>query len=177
MRYWYSVSASDPLNFAFAKSMVVPPQYNDKGARSDIEGYVTYPDFFTGNDGVFRLKWRQGWSNVGQIYVYEYDSATTSWSNPLGRQPVRNGWVTDEYRSPYPDRIEYNPADDFYYMSYTWRTRSSVAALTTINLIRTKDFKSWTSAAGTPLPPPYSSTTPTPWSRTFQKTRACTTRT
>lgn len=152
MNYWRS-EPDDPTTLVPADHLVVTPSRNGAGARQDDEGYVTYPRFLTGPDGTLRLMWHAGWSGAGKTYIYEYDAEKSRWSNPLGGSAVLDGWSGSTY-SPYPDLPRYNPADGYHYLSYTWQDDGSAASASTINLIRTKDFRTWSAPGGAPLDTP-----------------------
>lgn len=55
------------------------------------EDVVTYPNFFTGEDGRFYFTYRDGYSHGAEFYVNELDRRTGTWRNPNGGVPWFSG--------------------------------------------------------------------------------------
>lgn len=152
MSYWRS-AAGDPTTLSPADHLVITPSRNEAGARLDDEGYAAYPRFIEDKDAALHLMWRAGWSNGGKTYLYAYDTASGRWSNPQGTSALLDGW-SGSVHSPYPDLPRYNPADGYYYLSYTWQDDGSAASTSTVNIIRSKDLRSWSSMSGSTFATP-----------------------
>jgi hypothetical protein len=153
MTYWSAPPGSGADGLAFADHLVITPRYNSAGVRTDDEGYVTYPRFFTGADGVFRLMFRAGWSDAGKTYLYEFDGVRRAWTNPLAGNALLDGWTGPGY-SPYPETPVHNPADGMYYLAWTWQDTGSAASTSTVNMMRSADLRTWTAVGGAALDVP-----------------------
>lgn len=153
MQSWTSAPSGDLATMTFSDHLVMPVARNAAGVRTDDEGYVTYPTFFTGPGGALFLMWRSGWSNAGKTYVYGWVGGRWQPASSANQGMVLNGWTGSQY-GPYPARPVYNPSDRTWNLVWTWQDDGTAASTSTVNAMKSTDLKTWTTIGGTVVPGP-----------------------
>lgn len=153
MQSWATTRAGDLTSLVFSNHLVMQPAFNASGARTDDEGYVTYPTFFDGPGGDLFLMWRSGWSNAGKTYIYRFTGGVWKPASTTGQGMVLNGWTGTQF-SPYPATPYYNASDKTWNLVWTWQDDGTAASTSTVNAMKSADLKTWTTVGGTAVTAP-----------------------
>jgi hypothetical protein len=119
--------------------------------RGANESSVTYPTFINDNNGKLYFLFRDGASGNGDLYLYQYDPATTTWSAAVGAagKLIDGKSSTD---SPYWWMPVFD-ADNHMHLFFCWRDTSDWATNHDICYV-TWDGADWTQMDGSAQPVP-----------------------
>ncbi len=140
MNYWRSAlpftNADQLLSTAFMEKL---PSL--KNATNELQS--TYPSFFTGPQEEFLFSYRNHTSdNAGSWYLLKYDTASKTFSQATGTQPLFN-W-TGNY-SVYPT---FTVSGGFVHCLFVWRGSSDAATNYNVSYLRSSNLVNWTDAFG-----------------------------
>ncbi|WP_426625115.1 BNR repeat-containing protein [Leifsonia sp. McL0607] len=148
LRYWVTSQPGDLSTLASA-SMI--PNWKDNG--NSFEGWVSYPELYTGVDGQLFFRYQHGQPGGAYTNVYQFNAATKAWelSNPgtgyQGLAKVWAGWYTNPSWSAYPTVPEKGP-DGKYHMIWTWRADGSPNSNSQIAYAVSDDLHVWKNVKG-----------------------------
>ena len=107
------------------------------------EDRCTYPRFLTDAEGRLLFTYRSGGSGNGHRIYNGYDAETRRWSRFLDT-PLFDG---EGERNAYPQGPERGP-DGFFHVVWVWRDTPDCATNHHLSYARSRDLKSWETAAG-----------------------------
>lgn len=141
-RYFRTKTPLDIKTFQLYSSMI--------GAQEDS---VTYPQFFVGPIGDLVFAYRNGGSGNGDTYFNYFtvdpDPSFSTWNRLLNTKLI-DGTTTIPTNSAYIVGPVKGP-DNYWHLVWTWRENSNADSNHDLSYARTKDFKTWESAAGVKL--------------------------
>ena len=163
MGYWRSAVPHSAGSMLF-KSQLPGLAYNANGVflfATGAERVASYPRFFRPDNGELYLTFKHYESDQGNYYLLHYDADTGIWDNPSGGADTTYGFVDqnvpllDGYNDqvgPYAQRIVSGPGG-WYWLVWAWRGDNRNAdTMSQLSVMKTKDFHSWYTAGGKPLP-------------------------
>ncbi len=107
------------------------------------ENRTTYPKFFRGPKGELIFMYRDGSSGNGNQIFNQYDLASKTWKRLLD-QPLTDG---EGQRNAYFSGPVMGP-DGAFHMSWVWRESPDAATNHDLSYARSKDLRTWETAAG-----------------------------
>lgn len=162
MRYWRTTRPGDLTSLTFRTSLPAAAGKWKYLVAWGNETVVTYPTFFSAQDGTLYLMFRNGQSGAGNTYLYRYSTATTAWSNtvvsggPLLSGGGSTGFTdTPENYCAYPTVPAFH-ADAYgsgYHMVWVWRADPTAESNTTVHYAWTRDFTNWYPVERSPSAP------------------------
>ena len=110
------------------------------------EERCTYPRFMTDAEGKLLFTYRSGSSGNGHRVYNGYDPGTRTWSRFLDT-PLFDG---EGERNAYPQGPMRGP-DGLFHVVWVWRDTPDCATNHHLSYARSRDFKQWETADGTPV--------------------------
>lgn len=138
----------DPLTYFRSREPYDPrtlERIDIMAVRAD-ERQMTYPSFFTGNQGALYFKYRDGTSGQGRWFYNVYDADAQTWSH-LHDTVLLDG---EGVRGVYPLGPVFGP-DGYAHLTFVWRETSRASSNHDLSYARSKDLVSWETSSGQPI--------------------------
>ncbi len=116
------------------------------------EASVTYPRFFTHNDGSLLFRYRSGTCGNGNVLVNRFLPEEGKWERYL-KKPLFEGINENDVRAAYHRFTR--DSDGNYHFVWIWRWNPRVDTTHQICYAKTSDLINWTNAAGEPVQLPF----------------------
>lgn len=152
MRYWRTTRPGDLSSLTFRTALPGSAGKYKYLVAWGNEAVVTYPEFFTAQDGTLYLMFRNGQSGAGNTYLYRYNTSTTAWSNTVATGgPLFEAGGTTGFTDTPQNYCAYNTVPVFhpdryggaYHMVWVWRQDATAPSNSTVHYAWTRDFTNW----------------------------------
>ncbi|AHG22737.1 hypothetical protein Z042_10445 [Chania multitudinisentens RB-25] len=148
LNYWVTTTPGE-LSTLTRTGMI--PQWKDKD--KSFEAWVSYPTFYTGENGQLFFRYQNGLPGAAYTNIYQFNAAKRVWelwdpkTEYQGLAKVFGGWYTNPSKSAYPSVPKKGP-DGRYHMIWTWRGGESADSNSEIHYVVSDDMHVWQNVKG-----------------------------